>query len=153
MFMVKHPVGLSAVLAAVIFILGFASIWINYWADYQRQKVRSTNGKATIWGKEPQLILAEYTTETGEKKKNLLLASGFWGISRHFHYIPEILAAFFWSCATGFSFFAPFFYVSFLTILLIHRAFRDDTKCRNKYGRYWDEYCQLVPYKIVPGVV
>jgi len=153
LFMVNHPVGLSIVAALVIFVLGLASIWINYWADYQRQTVRATNGETTIWGAAPKLILAEYSTETGERKTNLLLASGFWGISRHFHYVPELLAAFFWSCATGFSYFSPFFYVIFLTILLTHRAFRDDTKCRNKYGKYWDEYCKLVPYKIIPGIL
>lgn len=153
LFMVNHPVGLSVVAALIIFALGLASIWINYWADYQRQTVRATNGETTIWGAAPKLILAEYSTETGERKTNLLLASGFWGISRHFHYVPELLAAFFWSCATGFSYFSPFFYVIFLTILLTHRAFRDDTKCRNKYGKYWDEYCKLVPYKIIPGIL
>jgi 7-dehydrocholesterol reductase len=153
LFMVNHPVGLSVVAALIIFALGLASIWINYWADYQRQTVRATNGETTIWGATPKLILAEYSTETGERKTNLLLASGFWGISRHFHYVPELLAAFFWSCATGFSYFSPFFYVIFLTILLTHRAFRDDTKCRNKYGKYWDEYCKLVPYKIIPGIL
>lgn len=153
LFMVNHPVGLSVVAALIIFALGLASIWINYWADYQRQTVRATNGETTIWGAAPKLILAEYSTETGERKTNLLLASGFWGISRHFHYVPELLAAFFWSCATGFNYFSPFFYVIFLTILLTHRAFRDDTKCRNKYGKYWDEYCKLVPYKIIPGIL
>lgn len=153
MFMVHHPVGLSVVVAVLIFVAGLASIWLNYWADYQRQSVRATDGKTTIWGSEPKLINAEYTTECGERKSNLLLASGFWGISRHFHYVPEILAAFFWSCATGFAFFAPFFYVLFLSILLTHRAFRDDTKCKAKYGKYWDEYCRLVPYKIIPGVL
>jgi 7-dehydrocholesterol reductase len=153
LFMVNHPVGLSVVAALIVFLLGLASIWINYWADYQRQTVRATNGETTIWGATPKLILAEYSTETGERKTNLLLASGFWGISRHFHYVPELLAAFFWSCATGFSYFSPFFYVIFLTILLTHRAFRDDTKCRNKYGKYWDEYCKLVPYKIIPGIL
>ncbi|MFN8315485.1 MAG: hypothetical protein U0T32_03435 [Chitinophagales bacterium] len=153
LFMVNHPVGLSVVAALIIFALGLASIWINYWADYQRQTVRATNGETTIWSAAPKLILAEYSTETGERKTNLLLASGFWGISRHFHYVPELLAAFFWSCATGFSYLSPFFYVIFLTILLTHRAFRDDTKCRNKYGKYWEEYCKLVPYKIIPGIL
>ncbi len=153
MFMVKHPVGLHWALGLLIFVLGMAAIWVNYWADYQRQHVRATDGNTTIWGKKPELIRATYLTEKGEQKTNLLLASGFWGISRHFHYIPEIMAAFFWSCATGFSHFAPFFYVSFLTILLTHRAFRDDMKCRNKYGKFWEEYCKKVPYKIIPGVV
>jgi 7-dehydrocholesterol reductase len=37
--------------------------------------------------------------------------------------------------------------------LLTDRAFRDDNRCRAKYGKHWDEYCANVPYKIVPGVV
>lgn len=153
MFMVKHPVGLPLWMALVIFVSGVSAIFINYWADRQRQQVRSTNGQTTIWGGAPLLIRASYTTETGEKKSNLLLASGFWGISSHFHYVPEILAAFFWSCATGFSYFMPFFYVIFLTILLTHRAFRDEVKCSKKYGLHWDEYRKIVPYKIIPGLV
>lgn len=153
MFMVSHPVQLSFMVGAAIFVCGFAAIWMNYWADYQRQSVRATKGKTKIWGKEPVLISASYITETGEKRRNLLLASGFWGISRHFHYVPEVLAAFFWSCATGFAFFAPYFYVVYLSVLLTHRAFRDDTKCRNKYGEDWDEYCEQVPYKIIPWVI
>ena len=152
MFMVGHPVGMPLWLAAIIFAAGCSAILINYIADYQRQSVRNTNGQTTIWGKIPVVIHAEYTTETGEIKTNTLLASGFWGISSHFHYIPEILSAFFWSCATGFSFLMPFFYVIFLTGLLIHRSLRDDLKCQKKYGEYWDQYKELVPYKIIPGV-
>ncbi len=45
-----------------------------------------------------------------------------------------------------------FFYVTFLSILLLHRGFRDDEKCKAKYGVYWDEYRALVPWKVLPGV-
>jgi protein-S-isoprenylcysteine O-methyltransferase Ste14 len=48
--------------------------------------------------------------------------------------------------------FMPYFYVFFLTILLFHRAKRDDVKCRLKYGKYWEEYCKTVPYKVIPGI-
>jgi 7-dehydrocholesterol reductase len=140
-------------MTALIFIFGLAAIGINYWADRQRQQVRASDGNTLIWGQKPHLIRAEYLTETGERKENLLLASGFWGVSRHFHYLPELSAAFLWSCATGFTHLMPFFYVIFLTILLVHRAFRDDEKCSKKYGRHWEEYCKAVPYKIIPGVV
>ncbi|XP_055333414.1 uncharacterized protein LOC129584973 [Paramacrobiotus metropolitanus] len=153
MFMVRHPVGLSFAAATAIFVLGLAAILVNYWADHQRQIVRATHGNTKIWGKKPVLIEADYLTETGEKKSNLLLASGFWGISSHFHYLPEISAAFLWSCATGLDYFSPFFYTIFLTVLLTHRAFRDELKCSKKYGVFWQQYRQLVPYKIIPGVI
>jgi 7-dehydrocholesterol reductase len=32
----------------------------------------------------------------GEVKDTILLMDGWWSVSRHFHYVPEILAAFFW---------------------------------------------------------
>ena len=153
MYMIRHPMNLSYTVAALIFVMGFISIWLNYWADYQRQFVRSSNGDTTVWGAIPVLIHAPYTTESGDQKTNILLASGFWGVSRHFHYVPEILAAFFWSCAAGIDNFLPYFYVIFLIILLTHRAFRDDRKCKNKYGESWEQYCLLVLYKIIPWVV
>ncbi|KAF5953181.1 hypothetical protein HYC85_011125 [Camellia sinensis] len=74
-----------------------------------------------------------------------------WGLSRHFHYVPEILAAFFWTVPTLFNHFLPYFYVVFLTILLFDRAKRDDDRCRSKYGKYWKLYCEKVPYRIIPG--
>ncbi|GMN62669.1 hypothetical protein TIFTF001_031753 [Ficus carica] len=75
-----------------------------------------------------------------------------WGLSRHFHYVPEILAAFFWTVPALFNHFLPYFYVVFLIILLFDRAKRDDDRCRSKYGRYWKLYCEKVPYRIIPGI-
>ena len=37
-------------------------------------------------------------------------------------------------------------------VLLFDRATRDDRRCRTKYGPFWDDYCERVPYKIVPYV-
>jgi 7-dehydrocholesterol reductase len=153
MYLVLHPIELSTWLAAGIFMLGAFCILINYLADRQRQLVRATNGECKIWGKAPLITIATYTTEQNETKTNILLASGWWGISRHFHYVPEILAAFFWSLPALFSNFAPYFYVSFLTVLLVDRAFRDDRRCALKYTTDWKMYCKLVRYKILPYVV
>jgi 7-dehydrocholesterol reductase len=150
MYLVNHPNELNSFTALAILTVGAASILINYWADRQRQKVRSRQGQCTIWGKAPVLTVANYTTSKGEKKQNLLLASGWWGIARHFHYLPEILGAFCWSVPALFNNFLPYFYVTFLTVLLIDRAFRDDKRCSTKYGADWQNYCSKVPYKIIP---
>ena len=37
--------------------------------------------------------------------------------------------------------------------LLAAAAYRDDQRCRAKYGKYWEQYCKEVPYKIVPGLL
>lgn len=153
LYLVNHPHQLGPVLSSMIFLAGAASIMINYFSDLQRQHVRKTQGECTVWGRKPTLIIASYRTLDGEIKQNLLLASGWWGITRHFHYIPEIAAAFFWSVPALFDNFLPYFYVVFLTILLTHRAFRDDERCREKYGPYWEKYCSLVPYKMIPFVI
>lgn len=73
-------------------------------------------------------------------------------IYRHFHYIPEIGAAFFWS-APGYTHLLPLFYPVYLTILLTDRAWRDDARCGHKYGDHWKLYCEKTPFKIIPGVI
>lgn len=152
LYLVNHPHHLGFTTFAVIFLLGTVSILLTYFADRQRQQVRVMNGECRVWKKEPQLIIANYTTQTGEQKQSLLLASGFWGISRHFHYVPEFLGAFFWSVPALFDSFLPFFYVIFLALLMVERAVRDDRRCAKKYGEDWNKYCEKVPYKIVPFV-
>ncbi len=153
MYLVLHPVHLSVLWATVFSIVGIACIVVNYLADKQRQLTRATEGNCNVWGKKPITLLAHYKTAEGQARQSLLLASGWWGVARHFHYVPEIAAAFFWSVPALFDNFSPYFYVSFLSILLVERAFRDDRRCAKKYGKDWDKYCELVPYKIVPLVI
>jgi len=138
--------------AAGICAVGILAIFINYAADAQRQRVRATNGATSVWGRPPELIRADYVTADGKQHEALLLASGCGGWRGHFHYMPEILLALAWSLPAGFSHFLPYFYVVYLTVLLIDRAGRDDRRCRKKYGVAWEEYCRRVPWKIIPGV-
>jgi 7-dehydrocholesterol reductase len=48
----------------------------------QRQEFRATNGKQKVWGKEPDYIVAKYTTKDGEVRSSLLLCSGWWSLAR-----------------------------------------------------------------------
>lgn len=153
LYLVHHPNHLSLPIALTILVLGISSILINYFADRQRQKVRVLNGVCKVWGKEPVITIARYTTAQGDLKQNLLLASGWWGISRHFHYIPELLSAFFWTVPALFENVLPYFYVIYLALVLLERAFRDDRRCSLKYGKDWQSYCEKVPYKILPYII
>ena len=153
-WMVKHPVLLSMPVFLFIVIAGIFSIWCNYDCDKQRQDFRSTNGKILIWGRKPKFVEAHYTTNDGEKRTSLLLADGWWGLARHFHYIPEITASFFWCVPALFDDGPiPYFYPFYLTLLLLDRAWRDDARCAAKYKQDWDAYCTIVPQKIIPGVI
>jgi 7-dehydrocholesterol reductase len=148
---------LSFPTALAMFAAGLVCIWSNYDSDRQRYVFRQTHGKCRIWGRDPRHIVATYQTAAGDTKTALLLVDGWWRISRHYHYVPEICAALCWSLpalhAKDGSWIAPYFYVVYLTILLTDRAYRDDSRCRAKYGKHWDQYCETVPYKIVPGLL
>jgi len=152
LYLTTHPVSLGLPLSLAIGAAGVLCVWINYDSDRQRQNFRATNGKAPVWGAPPKFIKAEYTTTKGETKTSLLLYSGWWGIARHFHYMPEILASFLWTAPGLFNHAIHYFYVVYLTILLFDRAVRDDNRCSGKYGKYWKEYQAQVPYRVLPGL-
>lgn len=158
-FLVQNPSGLSFTAALVIFVISILGVLLNYAADRERDVFRASKGQCLVWGSKPRYITAKYTVvdrKTGKatEKTSLLLASGFWGMARHFQYFFELTAAYSWCFLAN-----PLqngslvmFYAVFLTGLLVDRAKRDTDKCRLKYGKYYEEYCDLVPYKIVPGI-
>lgn len=152
LFLVEHPVQWHPAVALAIVAVGVLAIWINYEADHQRQHVRETNGDTTIWGKPPELIHARYTPADGVERESILLVSGWWGVARHFHYVPELMLAAAWTIPAGFTHVMPWFYWMFLFILLMDRAARDEKRCAAKYGTYWDAYVKRVPYRVVPGI-
>jgi len=158
-FCVLHPSQLALVPALILFLTSVSGVALNYAADRERDVFRATNGQALVWGKPAISIKASYVvldTQTGVEtvRSSLLLASGFWGVARHFQYLFELVAAWSWCLLAN-----PLqngvivlWYAAFLTYLLVDRANRDSLKCRLKYGKYYEEYCKLVPYKILPGI-
>lgn len=157
--LVRSPSGLSWLVALAIFGLGLGGVLLNYAADWQRMHFREKKGECLIWGKKPEFIRAQYTAtnaETGtvETHEALLLASGWWGTARHFQYSFELVAAWSWGMLGGVSVngFLPLFYPAFLTILLVHRAHRDEEKCLDKYGEHYRQYMNKVQYRIIPFI-
>jgi len=158
-FLVQYPSELSCTVALALFVLSMVGVLLNYLADRERDMFRARNGQTLVWGKEPKYITAEYEIidrKTGlkTKKTSLLLASGFWGVARHFQYFFELTAAWCWCLLANpvVNGVIPLFYAAFLTSLLVDRAKRDSEKCHLKYGKFYEMYCELVPYKILPGV-
>jgi 7-dehydrocholesterol reductase len=153
-----HTTDMSGPGAALCFAFGILSLVLNYDADLQRTRFRRAQDqdKFKVWGRRAEYLLAPYRTEDGQEHVNKLLLSGYWGLSRHFNYLAELL--FTYSCAMPCLFVGSaspivgWFYGLFLTILLVDRCYRDEARCSSKYGDKWVEYCQRVPYRIIPYV-
>ncbi|KAF2006202.1 sterol C-14 reductase-like protein [Amniculicola lignicola CBS 123094] len=54
--------------------------------------------------------------------------------------------------AKGWGMLFTYFFMLYFAVLLIHRERRDEEKCRRKYGKDWDRYVELVPWRIIPYV-
>ena len=156
---VQSPSQLSLPVALAIFVVGMSGVYFNFAADMQRQRFREAKGRMQVWGRDPVFVKASYTTTDPTSGKlqrhtSLLLASGYWGVARHFHYAFELVAAWSWCLlanpvVNG----APaLLYAVFLTWLLSDRAKRDEAKCMRKYGKDYERYRELVPFLILPGV-
>ncbi|WOL03465.1 delta(14)-sterol reductase [Canna indica] len=138
-WLLKNKVELTktaAVANCLVFFIGY-----QVFRGANRQKhIFKKDPKALIWGKPPKVI--------GGK----LLASGYWGIARHCNYLGDLLLALSFSLPCGISSAIPYFYPTYLFILLIWRERRDEARCSQKYKEIWTEYCRLVPWRILPYV-
>lgn len=136
---------LQAALMAGVFVTGY-SIFRQCNNQKDHFKMQGKSGK--IWGKPIQTI------------DDKLLASGWWGVARHANYLGDITLAVSFSLPTlacGVPSSIPnallsFGYPLYLVILLVHRDYRDDQRCRAKYKDTWEKYCKAVPYRIFPGI-
>lgn len=154
-YLARNPVVLPTWACAAITILGLSGYAIfrsvNHQKDIFRQALKEKR-PLTIWGKPVEFIPATFVTTFGEEKKSPLLVSGWWGLSRHFNYVGDLMNSLSYCLTCGFGHLLPYFYIIYMAILLVHRVYRDDIRCRHKYGKYWEEYCKRVPYKILPYV-
>jgi len=153
-FFVHHEPNCSTLTNFLLFGLGLLSIWYNYDVDRQKELFRTAGGKPVeIWGKRAESLKVTYKTADGKTKESTLLLSGWWGVARKINYTFELLAALIWCSPAALDYGVwPFLYFIFLLILLIHRIYRDELKCKEKYGKGWDEYCQRVKYRLLPYI-
>ncbi|XP_017247412.1 delta(14)-sterol reductase [Daucus carota subsp. sativus] len=127
----------AAVIAnCFVFLIGY----MVFRGANKQKHVFKKNPKALIWGRPPKVI--------GGK----LLVSGYWGIARHCNYLGDLLLALSFSLPCGISSPVPYFYPIYLLILLIWRERRDEARCAQKYKDVWAEYCNVVPWRILPYV-
>jgi delta14-sterol reductase len=90
--------------------------------------------------------------EKAEAVGGRLLISGWWGIGRHLNYTGEIGVYLALTLTTGFHTFIPYLLPLWMLVLLAHRAYRDDRRCRAKYGAAWHAYCAHTHFRMFPFV-
>ncbi len=129
------PAGLT-VLCVALFALG---LWIFRGSNEQKDQFKRDPQKL-IWGKPPESI------------QGRILISGFWGIGRKLNYTGEITIYTSWALLTQFVSPVPFILPLWLFCLLVHRAWRDDLKCRAKYGPTWEAYCEKARFRMIPFI-
>lgn len=151
-YLVRNPIHLSNQYVAFVLLIGFSGYYIFRTVNNQKDLVRNTNGECNIWGKKARVLRIKFTTSDGKTRDSLLLVSGFWGLSRHFNYLGDLLISLAMCMACGTSHILPYFYIIYMTVLLVQRIYRDQERCKGKYGVYWDKYCEIVPYKLIPYV-
>ncbi|KAJ3331217.1 hypothetical protein HDU76_003765 [Blyttiomyces sp. JEL0837] len=85
-----------------------------------------------------------------------IVVSGFWGLARHVNYMGEIIQGIALAIpgflVTGSWILAliPWIYPIYYIGLFIPRERDDNEICRKKYGKNWETYEKMVPYRIVP---
>jgi delta14-sterol reductase len=124
----------SMILLGVPFIFG---LWIFRESNAQKDRFKRDR-TANIWGRPPQTL--------GGK----LLVSGWWGIGRKLNYTGEIMVYTCFALTTGFESIFPYLLPIWLCCLLPHRAWRDEQRCKSKYGELWNEYTRKARFRMVP---
>ncbi|KAL6944675.1 erg24, C-14 sterol reductase [Hanseniaspora osmophila] len=112
--------------------------WIFHASNMQKSEFRQ--------GKLPNLKSIQ--TKRGTK----LLCDGWWSVSQHINYFGDWLISLSWCLTTWFQTPLTYYYSLYFATLLLHRQKRDEHKCREKYGKSWEQYEKEVPYKIIPYV-
>ncbi|KAH8667375.1 ergosterol biosynthesis ERG4/ERG24 [Tricladium varicosporioides] len=151
-YLARNPLDLSNVVAITILLTGISGYVLFRSVNHQKDLVRRTKGACKLWGKPAEVVRVKYQTKDGLTHDSILLCSGWWGFARHVNYLGDLVLSFSMCAACGTSNLLPYTYGIFMTILLIHRCWRDEERCSKKYGQGWVDYCKKVRWVIFPGI-
>jgi delta14-sterol reductase len=128
-------------------LIVYGLLFVSGWA-----LSRGANLQKFLFKTRPQAkLFGVFAPETVSADGKQLLCSGFWRLSRHINYLGEILMASGLALALGYpAVLGPWLYPLYYVALLVPRQHADDQRCAAKYGALWEQYCERVPYRIIP---
>ncbi len=140
----KPDPGTPSWLLAIYAIIFFAGWSLARGANMQKYTFKRRPERTFLGFMQPR-VLSDGT--------NSLLASGFWGVSRHVNYLGEILMAIGLTLVLGYpGVWVVWLYPLYYVVLLLLRERADERRCAAKYGDLWIEYKRRVPRRIIPWV-
>ena len=113
---------------------------------------RGSNSEKDRFRKNPNHPSVSHLKTLKTKRGTQLIISGWWAICRHPNYVGDLLMALSWCLPCGFNTIVPYFYPIYFMALLVHRQLRDEENCSEKYGKDWEKYCQIVRWRLIPGL-
>ena len=137
--LVHAEVTLSPIFGGALVLLFVFGFWLFRGANEQKHRFKQDEN-TKIWGRPAETL------------DGRLLVSGFWGIGRHLNYTGEICVYLAFILTTGFESWIPFLLLAWLVGLLWHRSWRDEKRCRAKYGELWDRYVERARFSMIPFV-
>jgi delta24(24(1))-sterol reductase len=154
-YILKNQAAITAQIGSpYYYALNFAVLIVGYYvfdsANCQKASCKFPDLDRNLfphmpWGvlKNPAFIKTPYGN---------LLCDGWYKYARKMQYTGDIMMAASWGMACGFLSPLPYFYLLFFTCMITHRQGRDEIRCREKYGKYWDQFTKLVPNVFVPDL-
>ena len=134
-----HPTWLTIMFGA-LFLIGWT---FTRGANMQKYYFKISPERSFLWMK----------PETLSDGTHSLLASGYWGASRHINYMGEIIQSLAIALAAGYpGVWMVWLYPAYYVYLMASRQADDDKVCRAKYGELWDRYTEKVKYRIIPRI-
>ncbi|EPB70819.1 ergosterol biosynthesis ERG4/ERG24 family protein [Ancylostoma ceylanicum] len=143
---------ISLITCCVLTVAAIFLICLTTVIDKQKYEFRRSKGVIKIHGVDPFFITAKYKNDHGDTSANLLLGSGYWSISRHPNYICEAATFAVFSAFQGPATLASHLPAIFIAGFLFVRLWNDEMRCLAKYGQCWIQYCNKVPFRILPGI-
>ncbi|XP_012345755.1 delta(14)-sterol reductase TM7SF2 isoform X2 [Apis florea] len=136
-YMLYHKTQLTYlfIFPIITFIIGYLLYRIS---NLQKNKFRRNPLSPSL------MHLETIPTIRGKK----LIVSGLWGYIRHPNYLGDIIMWWSISCISLACDILPYYYAILCTGLLIHRAIRDNERCKIRYGLAWEQYISRVKYMI-----